>query len=83
MLFLPDDFEIEFEGKKLQVHIHTMRERKVFEIMFPDDRKNLMISRSVLYNGKKIWMSIPEGRQEEAIPIGAKIVEYFKNSKNE
>jgi hypothetical protein len=78
MIILPDNFELEFEGMLLQIKIHTMIDRKVFEIEFRDGRKNLMISRSVVYDGRKVWMSIPEGRQGEAIPIGAKIVEHFK-----
>ncbi|MCE7061238.1 hypothetical protein [Dyadobacter sp. CY343] len=79
MLFLPDEFELEYGDMLLKIKIHTMVDRKVFEIAFPDGRKNLMISRSKVFDGKKVWMSIPEGRQQEAIPIGAKIVEYFKN----
>ncbi|CAG5067942.1 hypothetical protein DYBT9623_00670 [Dyadobacter sp. CECT 9623] len=79
MIILPDDFEIEFEGMQLKIKIHTMIERKVFEVVFPDGRKNLMISRSTVFDGSKVWMSIPEGRQKEALSIGAKIVEYFKS----
>ncbi|KQS33987.1 hypothetical protein [Dyadobacter sp. Leaf189] len=78
MLFIPDDFELDFEGMILQIKVHTISNRKVFEIKFPDGRKNLMISRSKVIDGRKVWMSIPEGRQPEALPIGAKIVEYFK-----
>ena len=83
MLFLPEHFQIDFEGLLLEIQIHTMLERKVFQIAFPDGRPDLVISRSTVYSGKKVWMSIPEGRQEEAIAIGVKIVEYFKNLKAE
>jgi hypothetical protein len=78
MIILPDNFELDFENMLLQIKIHTLHERKVFEIIFPDGRPTLMMARSTLYSGKKVWMSIPEGRQQEAIPIGAKIVEHFK-----
>lgn len=79
MIILPDNFELEYEGMLLKITIHTIKDRKVFEIAFPDGRKNLMMSRSRVFDGEKVWMSIPEGRQPEAIPIGAKIVDYFKN----
>lgn len=81
MLFESDDFEIEVDGAGLAVHVHTMGERTVFQITFPegDDRQPLMIMRMKTFEGKKMWTSVPEGRMPEAQKIGPKIVEHFKN----
>jgi hypothetical protein len=78
MLFQADDFEVEFEGMKVAIKVMDMAGRTVFKLDFADGRKSLIISRSKVFDGSKVWMSIPEGRQSEAIPIGAKIVEHFK-----
>jgi len=59
-----------------------MAGRTVFQLIFPDGRKPLIIARSKVFSGNKVWMSIPEGRQSEAIPIGAKIVEHFRKTLN-
>ena len=82
-LFQADDFEVEFEGMKVAIKVLEMAGRTVFQLDFPDGRKPLMISRAYAFDGKKVWMSIPEGRQPEAIPIGKKIVQHFLNLKNE
>ncbi|MCE7064017.1 hypothetical protein [Dyadobacter sp. CY326] len=83
MIVLPDDFEINWGELKLAVKIHSKQERKVFEVSFSDGRPRLFMSRSVVYSGKKVWMSIPEGRQEEALPIGRLIVEYFQKQQKQ
>jgi hypothetical protein len=83
MLVLPDDFALEFEGLLLKIHIHKLGDRKVFEVLFPDDRPNLFMSRSVVASGEKMWMSIPEGRQGEALPIGKVIVKFFQQQQNQ
>jgi hypothetical protein len=83
MVFQADDFEVEFEGINVAIKVMEMAGRTVFHLTFSDGRKPLIISRSKVIDGRKVWMSIPEGRQREAIPIGAKIVEHFKNNKTE
>lgn len=83
MLFQADDFEVEFDTMIVAVKVMDMAERTVFQLNFPDGRKPLMISRAKAFNGNKVWMSIPEGRQAEAISIGAKIVEHFLNLKKD
>jgi hypothetical protein len=83
MLFQADDFEVEFEGMKVAIKVMDLAGRTVFQLTFPDGRKPLIISRSKVFDGQKVWMSIPEGRQSEAIPIGAKIVEHFQNTKSQ
>lgn len=83
MLILPDDFKIDWGELTLDIKIHSRNDRKVFEITFPDGRPRLFISRSVVASGEKVWMSIPEGRQIEAIPIGKLIVKYFQQQQNQ
>jgi hypothetical protein len=84
MLVLPDDFELQFEGVLLKIHIHKLGERKVFEVQFSDDRPNLFMSRSVIASGQKMWMAIPEGpRQNEALTIGKHIVKFFQQQQNQ
>ncbi|GLU57424.1 hypothetical protein Dfri01_68850 [Dyadobacter frigoris] len=83
MLFQADDFQVEFENITVSVKVMEMASRTVFQLNFPDGRKPLIISRAKAFDGHKVWMSIPEGRQAEAIPIGAKIVEHFLNLKND
>lgn len=84
MLVLPEEFELKYESLSLKIHIHKVGERKVFEVLFPDGRPNLFMSRSVVASGKKMWMAIPEGpRQEEALAIGRYIVEYFQQQQNQ
>lgn len=79
MLFESDDFEVEFERQTVTVSVMEMAGSTVFRLTFSDGRPPLMISRSKVIDGRKVWMSIPEGRQAEAVPIGVKIVEHFKN----
>ncbi|MCE6988146.1 hypothetical protein [Dyadobacter sp. CY323] len=83
MIVLPDEFQMDWGEMKLDVKIHTTNERKVFEVAFPDGRPRLFMSRSVIASGQKIWMSIPEGRQKEALPIGKVIVNYFQQQQNQ
>lgn len=80
MLFQADDFVVEFKGMEVAIKVMDFAGRTVFQLAFPDGRKPLIIRRSRVLDGSKVWMSIPEGRQSEAIPIGAKIVEHFKNT---
>ena len=81
MLFQADDFDVDFEGMKVAVKVMEMAGRTVFQLVFSDGRKPLIICRAKNFEGHKVWMSIPEGRQAEAIPVGAKIVEHFLNLK--
>ncbi|MCF2498377.1 hypothetical protein [Dyadobacter chenhuakuii] len=83
MITLPDDFQLEWGTMKLDIKIHTKSERKVFEVIFADGRPRLFMSRSVIASGEKVWMSIPEGRQIEALPIGKLIVKYFQQQQNQ
>jgi hypothetical protein len=82
VLFQADDFEVEFEGLTVAIQVMEIAGRTVFRLTFPDGRKPLIIGRSKVIDGHKVWMSIPEGRQSEALPIGAKIVEHFKKLQN-
>ncbi len=70
-------FEIEIEDCKMMVKEHEMGATTVFHIVFSDDRKPLVITKAKTASGQ-MWMSIPQGRQEEAMQVGKKITEYFK-----
>lgn len=83
MLFQADDFEVEFENMKVAVKVTEKAGRTVFEQKFVDGRKSLVIGRSVVYQGNKVWMSFPQGRMTEATAIGPKIVQHFLNLKKE
>ncbi|MGX5858277.1 hypothetical protein ACWKW6_31765 [Dyadobacter jiangsuensis] len=78
MVALPEYFTIDWNGIELNVQQRTMRGRKVFQISFPDNEKDLFIHRATIATGKKMWMSIPEGRQEQAIPIGEEIIKLYR-----
>jgi len=73
----PDTFEIEVEGCKMMVKEHEMGATTVFHIVFSDDRNPLVVTKAKTVSGQ-MWMSIPQGRQEEAMQVGEKIAEYFK-----
>lgn len=83
MIVLPDNFQIEWGELMLEIKIHSYGERKTFEVIFSDGRPRLFMSRSVIASGEKVWMSIPEGRQIEALPIGKLIVKYFQQQQNQ
>jgi len=71
-------FDIELDGLNLNVQ-NLMLEENVFRIVFPDDREPLIITPTKIRNGKKVWVSLPQGRQMEAEWIGAKIDAYVKD----
>ena len=78
MLFAePDSFEIIVEGCKLRVKEHEVGAAQVFHIIFSDGRKPLAITKAKTAAGE-MWMSVPQGRQQEAMQIGEVITEYFK-----
>lgn len=70
-------FESEINGCKVKIKEHTVDEAQVFHVLFEDGRKPLIVSKVSTATGK-MWMSIPQGRQKEALLIGEKIKEYFK-----
>ena len=78
MVEMPDNFSLKWEGKELTVSQKTMVGRKVFEIIFPDDTPILYIHLATIATGQRMWMSIPEGRQDKATAIGAEIIKYYR-----
>lgn len=80
MAFTADDFELDYFGVRVTVKVLEMQERTVFRIIFANGQEDLFITRSVLPDGRKYWMSVPENpkRQEDAVQIGRSIVGYFK-----
>ncbi len=73
-----DNFELDFEKGKIQVHRLLVGTQAIFRILFSDKRPALVVNRATHANAYKFWTSIPEGRQKEAEEVGALISEYFK-----
>ncbi|MEJ6980001.1 hypothetical protein WG906_06040 [Pedobacter sp. P351] len=74
-------FEIDYKGKRSIVTEAAIKNRRVFNIQFPDSRRPLTITVGLTNEDVKFWTSIPEGRQEEAEEIGKLIAAYIR-SKN-
>ncbi len=73
-----DNFELDFEKGKIQVHRLLVGTQTIFRILFSDKRPPLVVTRGTDANAYKFWTSIPEGRQKDAEEVGALISEYFK-----
>ncbi|MEZ2334766.1 hypothetical protein AB6735_03990 [Mucilaginibacter sp. RCC_168] len=75
-------FEIDYTGLRLSVTEHEISDERVFHISFGGVKKDLTIAVG-LSGGKKVWMSIPQGRQLEAEQIGKLIANYIRNKRKE
>ncbi len=73
-----DNFELNFNEGKINVHRHLVGTQTIFRVLFSDKRQPLAVTRATRPNAYKFWTSIPEGRQNEAEEVGALISEYFK-----
>ncbi|QDW27232.1 hypothetical protein FFJ24_021340 [Pedobacter sp. KBS0701] len=71
-------FELEFEGKVLQVSEHELAGKRVFHVSYGPGAKPLVIAVAIGANGKKFWTSIPQGRQKEATDIGKLIADHIR-----
>ena len=78
MLFENESFETQFEGIPISVQEHTLGVTQVFRISFSEIRNPLVITSMNTVNGK-VWSSIPQGRNREAVLIGQIIEDHFKN----
>lgn len=74
-----DNFELDYKGGKIKVSRHSIGNQVIFKIIFPDNRRPLVVTRAKHADAYKFWTSIPEGRLREAQEIGPLIVEYFKS----
>jgi hypothetical protein len=74
----PKDFDIEVNGLHCQVSIHSIKNAKVFHIVYEHSRPALNITVGVNSDDEKFWTSIPEGRQEEAEFAGKVIASYIR-----
>lgn len=74
----PRLFDIELNGKTVQVSSHTIKTAKVFHVVYPDRKPALNITIAENSDGEKFWTSIPEGRQEEAEFAGKAIGDYIR-----
>jgi hypothetical protein len=74
----PKTFEVELNGKIVQVSDHTIKSARVFHIIYPDRQLPLNITIAEDKDGTKFWTSLPEGRQEEAEIAGKVIARYIR-----
>lgn len=70
-------FSIDFDGHRAQVRELTIQDQQVYRILFEDGSQPLTITRASTWAGRT-WMSIPQGRQQEAENIGKLIAEKLK-----
>jgi hypothetical protein len=75
-------FQIDFNGLSLTVTEHEISDERVFHIAFSGVKKDLTIAVGIS-GGKKVWMSVPQGRQSEAEQIGKLIAGYIRNKRKE
>lgn len=80
-MFNADDFQVTVQGQVLNISVRNANDRVLFIVTFPDKRPELVLTRLVNLNDKKVWTSIPEGRMPEAQLIGPEIVKHFKSLK--
>ena len=74
-----DNFELEYKGAKIKVSRHSIGSQVIFKIVFPDNRRPLVVTGGHRADSYKFWTSIPEGRQKEAEEVGPLITAYFKS----
>ena len=79
---LEPPFEIEYKGAVTKVTEAEIKNRRIFYIQFPGDKKVLTITVGKGLGDEKFWTSIPEGRQEEAEEVGKLIAAYIRRKKN-
>ena len=55
-----DNFELDFEEGKIQVHRLLVGAQTIFRVIFSDKRQPLVVTRATHANAYKFWTSIPE-----------------------
>ena len=66
-------FDISYQAMTLKVQEYDMQGSTVFQVIFPDKRQQLLVTRVQGPSGKH-WTSVPEGRQKEAEEVGEQIM---------
>lgn len=72
-------FEIASDGETLTVSEHSIKNQRIFRVIFPGNEKPLVLTVATDSSGHRFWTSIPEGRQDEASKIGPLIAHHFIN----
>ena len=72
------NFELDHKGVKLKVQSFLLNGQQIYRVVFPDNRKPLVIARPLNANATRFWTSIPEGRQKEAEEIGTLIAAHLQ-----
>jgi hypothetical protein len=74
-----NSFELDFKDGKIRVQRHSLSGQIIYQVVFSDGRKPLVLTRALHANANRFWTSIPEGRQAEAEEVGPLISEYYKS----
>jgi len=75
-------FEISFGGETAQVSEHMLPSGRIFRIVFPQPKiKPLVIAVAVDKLSNKYWVSIPDGRGEEAAAVGKLIADHIRSKR--
>ncbi len=73
-----ENFELDYQNKKITVHRRTLGNQVIFRVRFGSNPAPLILTRAAGAQSKLFWTSIPEGRQREAEQIGPLIEQYFR-----
>ena len=71
-------FRVILDGTSLIVTEHELGDNQIYRVVFPDQRKPLVITQAMIGSKRAFWTSIPQGRQQEAEMIGELILNHFK-----
>ena len=74
-------FELEYKGKAFTVTEAEIRNRRIFHMQIPGEKRVLTITVGKGPREEKFWTSVPEGRQQEAEEVGKLIAEYIRRKK--
>jgi hypothetical protein len=72
-----EKFEILFQNEIVKVERLYVSNQVLFQVIFPNGKVGLLLTRATAQRGERFWTSIPEGRQKEAEEIGPLISQYI------
>ena len=77
----PKAFDIEVNGISARVTDHSIKNAKVFHVVYRNRRPALNITVATDSDEQKFWTSIPEGRQSEAELVGNLVAAYLRENR--
>ena len=78
MLFDNPNFTVQWDDQLLNVAEHYVGGQQVFRVVFADGRPPIVVAKANAM-GSLMWMSIPQGRLQEAEIVGKLIQKHFDN----